>query len=393
MYNIKMGTKALLAAFFIIRASWNYWQEFNQNITDISPNKSVQRSISYEAEIELEEIPELGYRNISDIRFGNDYVYYDNLLILGGILYKKQAGSFVKQKENLSDLLGVEYLRYKQYKNFIIVEVSDPESFLIYDMRTAYKYTYACEPGYEIFNWCIYDGNLLFDEYNREEGKDRLRQMDLTTKEIELIYQWDKGKYPEDIRIREDGIITYSCSCMPKKRECWQLKKDENGIWQKSLVWKTDENQWEYIYVLDFNQYGLIIFGEFFDPKENFSFYETVVITDSGEMVKLDDELSDNCIFMENGYLDGNRAELEKMPWEEGTMEAEYLSFYLADTVSFYDYEGNLQATYPMIDKKWLEQGYYLKRLIYHDEKITAFYVQNETEELYISQVKADLGK
>lgn len=351
-----------------------------------------KKGISNRAEVELEEIPELGYRNISDVRLGNDYVYYDDLLILGGILYKKQGENFVKQEGDLSNLLGVDCLIYKQYKNLIVAQVRALESFMIYDMRTAHKYTYACEPGYKIFNWCIYDGNLLFDEYNREEGKDRLRQMDLTTKEIELIYQWEKGKCPEDIRIREDGTITYNCyNEEQREREIWQLKMNKNGMYQETLIWKAD-NDWEYVYPLDFNQFGLVIWGEFFFPK-NLSYYERVVITDSGEMIKLDDELSNKCIFMENGYLDGNRAELEKMPWEEGTMEAEYLSFYLADTVSFYDYEGNLKATYPMIDKKWLEQGYYLEKLIYHDEKITAFYVQNETEELYISQVKADLGK
>lgn len=160
-----------------------------------------KKKISYKTQIKLEEIPELGYRNISDLELGNDYVCYNDLIILGGILYKKQEGSFAKQKENLFDLLGVDCLIYKQYKNLIIAQVRALDSFLIYDMKTAHKYTYACETGYEIYSWCIYDGNLLFDEYNRDEGQDRLKQMDLMTKEIELIYQWDKGAYPEDIRI------------------------------------------------------------------------------------------------------------------------------------------------------------------------------------------------
>lgn len=382
----------MLAVCFIAGIVWNYWEDTNKKIVGTSQNEFDQGSIPYGKEIILEEIPELGYQNISDINLPDGYVCFDDLLILDGILYREHGGSYVKQEEDLFDLIGIEYLRYRQCKNLIIAQDMIVESFLIYDMRTAHKYTYACETGYKIFNWCIYDGNLLFDEYNREEGKDRLRQMDLTTKEIELIYQWEKGKCPEDIRIREDGTITYNCyNAEQREREIWQLKMNKNGTYQETLIWKAD-NDWEYVYALDFNQFGLVIWGEFFFPQ-NLSYYERVVITDSGEMIKLDDELSNNCIFMENGYLDGNRAELEKMPWEEGTTEAEYLSFYLADTVSFYDYEGNLKVTYQMVNRKLLEQGYYLKKLTYHNEKITAFYIQSETEQLYISQIKANLDK
>lgn len=45
-----------------------------------------------------------------------------------------------------------------------------------------------------------------------------------------------------------------------------------------------------------------------------------------------------------------------------------------------------------MIDKKLLEQGFYLKKITYHDTKLTGFYVQRETKELYISQINVDIN-
>ena len=78
---------------------------------------------------------------------------------------------------------------------------------------------------------------------------------------------------------------------------------------------------------------------------------------------------------------------LENMQWDED----EVLSEYLTDSVSFYDYDGNKLNTYQMVSKSLLKQGYYLKKLIYSEGKLTGFYVQKETEELYISQINVDL--
>lgn len=81
------------------------------------------------------------------------------------------------------------------------------------------------------------------------------------------------------------------------------------------------------------------------------------------------------------------KAELENKPWSGG----EWFLRYLAGTVSFYNYEGNVLRTYPMINKELLEQGYYLQRLTYSEGKLTGFYVQWDTKELYISQVDVDI--
>ncbi|MDE7207805.1 MAG: hypothetical protein K2N90_11740 [Lachnospiraceae bacterium] len=73
--------------------------------------------------------------------------------------------------------------------------------------------------------------------------------------------------------------------------------------------------------------------------------------------------------------------------WDTDDVESELLSRRLADGVSFYDYEGNQKGFYPMGNKALLEQGYYLTKLTYNEGQLTGFYVQRDTDELYISQI------
>ncbi len=75
--------------------------------------------------------------------------------------------------------------------------------------------------------------------------------------------------------------------------------------------------------------------------------------------------------------------------WDTDDVASEFLSRRLADGVSFYDYAGDLSGYYPLVDKVLLEQGYYLTELTYYEGMLTGFYVQRDTGELYISQVKA----
>ena len=61
-----------------------------------------------------------------------------------------------------------------------------------------------------------------------------------------------------------------------------------------------------------------------------------------------------------------------------------------AESVTFYDYHGNEIETYQLIDEEYIEKGYHLARLFYYDDRITGLYVQKDTNELYIAQVRAD---
>ena len=58
--------------------------------------------------------------------------------------------------------------------------------------------------------------------------------------------------------------------------------------------------------------------------------------------------------------------------------------------MTFYDYHGNEIETYQLIDEEYIERGYHLARLFYYDDRITGLYVQKDTNELYIAQVRSD---
>ena len=146
---------------------------------------------------------------------------------------------------------------------------------------------------------------------------------------------------------------------------------------------------------MDFNQYGLVISG-YPNPATD---REIIVIMDSGETELLEKSISSlggaqsitdgEYLFTDDGYFCSDLAELDKPVWDTDNVDSEFLSRRLADGVFFYDYAGNLSGYYPLVDKVLLEQGYYLTELTYYEGMLTGFYVQRDTGELYISQVKA----
>ena len=117
--------------------------------------------------------------------------------------------------------------------------------------------------------------------------------------------------------IRSDGAIMYEISNEISSREYWIAKSDGNGAWSKRKIWET--NNWKFAHILDFNQYGLIIFGK----SNSSSDCETIVIKDDGEIIRLDENLTyGKYLFMDNGYFSSNLAKLEHMPWEDDSVES-----------------------------------------------------------------------
>lgn len=348
-------------------------------------------------QIKLEEIPELSFRNISDLEIGKNYICYGDTLILGSIIYQKEEGKYIKQKSTLNSLFDIAdelAMQCMQYKNLIITVAKDRNAFLIYDMDMNLKYSYSCveEDMYIGPFWYIYNGYIFYSEWDSQFIKERtLREIDLQNGNNRTIYRPEEGKGEEctfgEFRIRNDGTVIYSIYDKAEGyMEYWRIKENENGKWEEKKVWETRE--WEYAHMLDFNQYGLIIFGEFYYPKSVASYYEIVVIKDNGEVEKINNGNKGEYFFIDNGYFGSNITELENVQFDEDELFPQYSS----ESVSFYDYEGNILNTYQMVSKDLLEQGYYLKKLIYNEGKLTGFYVQKETNELHISQVNADTG-
>lgn len=345
--------------------------------------ENTQRSFDespYEYTAEPEEIPELGYRNISGLSYGmNNYICHDDTLILGTAIYKKQGKTYAKQDSTLNSIFHVDEqtgMQCRQYQNLVITVSRDSTSFFIYDMDTQDSTRY-----YSVANdmqigpfWYVCDGSIYYSEWARQDifGKERtLKKLSLSDGSITDVYQPVKNKdyFLGDVRTRNDGTMAYELYDKEgNHKEYWIARTDENGKWSGQKLWETAK--WDISYVLDFNQYGLIVLGE----SDSSSDYELVAIKDNGETQRLDSRLIEGeYLFTDDGYFCSNATEPKNTVRD------------MADSVSFYDYAGNLKGTYPVGNKVLLEQGYSLQKLTFNEGKLAGFYVQRDTGELYIS--------
>ena len=161
------------------------------------------------------------------------------------------------------------------------------------------------------------------------------------------------------------------------------MEMNDSGVWEEKKIWETSD--WEFIFLHNYNQYGLVVYGQFFStraqPDGPPSIYEIVVIKENGEVEKLDIEPEGEYIFMDDGYL------LSDVTAVGGYVEQWKLERAVT-SVSLYDYAGNKKGTYQLADEELIDQGYLLMKLLYDNGVITGFYIQEGTDELYISQVE-----
>lgn len=368
---------------------------------DTKEQQSLDESF-YEYTARLQEIPQMNYRNSGAINlYSNNYICHNDTLILESKIYKKEGSRYVRQASTLNTVFNIDedlIMITAQYRNWAITTSRDDTSFLIYDMDTQKKYCYySVEEGTEIgVFWHVYDGCIYYMEQSVEDDGfycHRLKKLSLKNGSITDFYQ-PAGKGGDNyvlsnFRMRDDGTFVYELHRKTDdSKEYWVAWADEDGKWSGEKIWET--NHWEFTYLLDFNQYGLVITGDSHAADS-----EIIVIKDSGETELLEQRFSADSItygeylFTDDGYFCSHLAELDKSVWDTDDVASEFLSRRLADGVSFYDYAGNLSGYYPMVDKALLEQGYYLKELTYYEGMLTGFYVQRDTGELYISQVKA----
>jgi len=334
----------------------------------------------YQYTAEPQAIPELSYRNISGLSYGmNNYICHDDTLILGTSIYKKQGKTYAKQDSTLNTIFhvgGDSGMQCRQYQNLVITVSKDSASFFIYDMDTQEidcYYSVAEDMKIGPF-WYVCDGCIYYSEWARQDifaKAHTLKKLSLSDGSVTDVYQPVKNKdyFLGDVRTRNDGAMAYELYDKEgNHKEYWIARADENGKWSGQKLWETAK--WDISYVLDFNQYGLIVLGESNDSRD----YELVAIKDNGDTQRLDSRLiKGEYLFTDDGYFCSNAAEPENMARD------------MAGGVSFYDYAGNLKGTYPMGDNALLEQGYDLKKLTFNEGKLSGFYVKRDTGELYIS--------
>lgn len=321
----------------------------------------------------LEEMPELVYS-------GGNYICYKDMLVFDfdDTVYRWQNGQYQRTDESLADMLELKdqrYFTYRQSKNLIVTKSEDEKSFLVYDMDTDSRYVYPCNHNIRIWiPWYVYDGEIYYMEYEYDE-ENRVNHVDGAIRKINLADGKDTEVYRSEniwyFFMRGDGTIFYEGHGW---HDYWKLEQDENGECKETKLWETD--RWEFREWSVFNQYGLIVVGQFpYIDDVSGELFEQVVIKDNGEVETL--------------YLPGDR----KKYLDNGYLTYDYDSANRVTGVTCYDYEGNILATYPLIDISKLDEGYSLARLLYYDEKITAIYEQEDNGELYIVQVEADFDQ
>lgn len=334
---------------------------------------SNETSIALEFTGMLEEMPELVYS-------GGNYICYKDMLVFDfdDTVYRWQNGQYQRTDESLTDMLGIKnqrYFTYRQSKNLIVAKSENEKSFLIYDMDTDSRYAYPCNHNHRIWiPWYVYDGEIYYMEYEYDE-ENRVSHVDGAIRKINLADGKDTEVYRSEniwyFFMRGDGTIFYEGH---GGHNYWKLERDENGEYKETKLWETD--RWEFREWLAFNQYGLIVVGQFpYIDDVSGELFEQVVIKDNGEAETL--------------YLPGDG----KKYLDNGYLTYDYDSADRVTGVTCYDYEGNILATYPLISKSKLDEGFGLARLLYYDEKITVIYEQEDTGELYIVQVEADFGQ
>lgn len=344
----------------------------------------IMDQFSYVGDIWLGEVPELGCATGG--MSGDDYICYKDILILGELVYQKKNGCYIKSQRTLYDMLGVEegkgLNRCKQYRNLIVTTSQKHDEFLIYDMDMDSLYTYPSKgDDAHILFWYIYDDGIYYCRH----GWNEIRKINLMDGEEKVIYSRTEEKNSiRQFLIRDDGAIL--CDWYGTDSGYWLVESDGNGGWEEKKIGEYDEDRWKYVSLREFNRYGLILVGGFWYPQNGFG-DERLVIRDNGEEETINFEMKGACnLYLDNGYLLSNIDEYYSQEWLEDCEPLRHKAY----TVTFYDYEGNELGTYELIKDIKILQDYYLRKLIYRDGKITAFYVQEVSDELYISQVEVD---
>ena len=350
--------------------------------------KLVTKSITGVNQAELEEVPRIGY-NKSDFEHFTGYAYYGDTIIVHSTIYKIRDGEY-RNEGTVQELVGIDEdmgIEYAQYKNLLIVNLCGHltgEEFRVYDTDTWDYYPVADH----MTTWCIYQRQLLYAQgerlccVNLSDGKKR--EFDI------LNLCKDENLRIHRFGIREDGKIAVGKyneenGC----HEIWMLGMKDNGELEEQKIWETGE--WEFGYWIDFNSYGVVLAGKRWmgvNMEWGTTKYEVVVVTEDGESRVVEpDLLGRACVFMDDGYFVCDETE------RNGSTGSRWNADRFSSSVSFYDYAGNKVDTYQMVSHELIGQGYYLTKLIYEDGKLTGFYVQEDTDRLYISQTDTELNK
>ena len=170
------------------------------------------------------------------------------------------------------------------------------------------------------------------------------------------------------------------------------LSYDARGNLDAEKIWETDT--YEYVNNLVFNSRGLFYIGEYYDEYVGLKGSGLFCLNDNGENEKIvlpKRWTVPGLIIAEEGYFlwdsqmlsEEEKDEILGFRHSDRPREAETV----VDSISYYDFQGNKQETWQLIEDEMLEAGYRLKYMVYANDEILAFYENEEFDDLYISTI------
>ncbi|MDE6641086.1 MAG: hypothetical protein K2K63_11215 [Acetatifactor sp.] len=334
-------------------------------------------------DLEVPYIPELGYHESLRIRaiLPTDYVCWKDLLMIGNKVYRRKNGIYERTEERPQDWFDIEdddldSYQLKQYENLLIAQDQANSKIIVYDMDTSGQIT---EFSLESLFWRVYKGKVYYRKM--DEG---IFRMDPLSGENELIYACDGGS---DLMIRDNGdlMLMKRGSLDPNIIEFWLLSCDKQGNLSAEKILETDD--YDYAAQLEFNHYGLFIRdknfdygGSYFCLKDN----GKVEAVASAKGVWAGEIIIDDGYFLWDSQL---LAEEEKQEILFSRDQCEKAAT-VVDSITYYDFQGNEQGTWRLIDDEMLDAGYRLVHIVYGNGAIFAFYENEELDDLYINKVQ-----
>lgn len=324
-------------------------------------------------------ISELGYCEGMTFHVQN-YICWNGMLIFDDSIYYMDNGIYKKSDETISELFGLstENLVYKmkQCDQYIVMLDKSGGDFLIYDMdsKKAFRHSAYCDSVISDI-WYVCNGRIYY------MANETLVSMDLVTGDNKKLYSLSDKEMSDDcilsdaFSIRGDeSVIIAVYHIDTGTSEFKRIEFDADWSVSETTIGKI--SGYEYVYTLQYNSHGLFLLQEPYDKKKG---SEILCFKDNGEMERINIPSLYGLLLSDKGYILCNNA--EKAVKDRKSME-------VIESLAFYGFNGNLLGQCSLPDTDRLDQEYTIEGIIYHDNQITALYVQKDTDELYISQAR-----
>lgn len=369
------------------------------SVHQITNNETMEMT---ESEPTMEqEVPDYGYQQMPDMSVNylsaadwrgicmkHPFVCWQDMLIIGNTVYRREDGIYRQTEESLQDRLNLEddldFYSFNLWENLLVVYEERNNRVRVFNSDFEQLVSYTIDGYIE----CTFQGKI----YYRNPDMKGIFCMDLLSKEVEVIYDGEGASY---FMVRDNGDMMLAVINEIEKDgriwriwEYWLFSYDEQGELKADKIWETDK--YNYMEMREFNNRGLFLFGQYYSAGS-----DGLCLKDNGEIEEMRETNRWPDIIAEEGYFWCDSqiiAEEEKETvlgsWSWGRLGEAEIAVTVIDSISYYDFQDNKLGTWQLIDDEILEIGYRLAAIVYSNGEIIAFYENEKVADLYISKVQ-----